>query len=290
MNNTIHKVQSEVDTLFNSKKSRPNYQVDKDLGNNVYSAINDGKPYIIKVIPIDQKNELSIVELGFIRALSVFPHSNSYINTCHDMAIGQSHIYTIYEILIGVTLSEFITKIHKSPEYISFVIQIIKHTLKSLAYTHKRGISHRDICPDNIIISLKPSGIIDTVRLINFEKSCGHFMNVANNKFQTKKCNVKNIGELLSIIKDIIKVDMDSAELYISKKDDIVKLGEILWSLVNRSVYPGKDKVTEFKGQHKTMHKLHIFIVENLLKDNPRNANEILNKFILLDKYGWEYQ
>lgn len=101
---------------------------------------------------------------------------------------------------------------------------------------------------------------------------------------------MKNINQLLATIKGIIKVDAESVELYMSKKNDIEKLGEILWSLVNRSVYSGKENCHNFKGQHKTMHRLHIFIVENLLKDNPRNANEILNKFILLDKYGWEYQ
>lgn len=281
----MNKVQSEIDSLFNTK----NFVINKDLGNNIYSAINHGKPYIIKVISKDSSNNNSIIELGFIKALSLFPNSRSYINTCHDMAIGPKNIYTIYDILLGVNLGEFISHIHQSPEYINLVIQLIKHTLKSIAYTHKRGIAHRDICPDNIIVSFK-NNKIETVRLINFEKSCGYFLNIANNKFETKKCNINNVNQLLTTIKDIIKIDADSAELYLSKKNDIEKLGEILWSLVNRSIYPGKAMCNVFKGHHKTMHKLHVFIVENLLKDNPTNANEILNKFVLLDKYGWEYQ
>ena len=57
------------------------------------------------------------------------------------------------EYIAGYNLSEFLNKFGKLPLYLA--LYIILEISKALAYSHKKGIVHRDIKPGNILISME---------------------------------------------------------------------------------------------------------------------------------------
>lgn len=59
--------------------------------------------------------------------------------------------YIVMEYLEGVTLSEYLEEVGKLPENVA--VQMLMPIINSLRVVHKEGIIHRDIAPDNIMIT-----------------------------------------------------------------------------------------------------------------------------------------
>ena len=63
---------------------------------------------------------------------------------------GDGENYIVMELLHGVSLGERIKQSGAMP--LAKVVQIVSQACKALAKAHTRGISHRDIKPDNIFL------------------------------------------------------------------------------------------------------------------------------------------
>lgn len=310
----IVQLQTEIDNNL------PNYKLESFLGkgNNSYiyrGTTSNNHIYLIKFIPKTNDYKKEIIEIGFMKALSLFRNSQNYINTCHDFSLGQKYIIVIMNVFYGQDIGNFCHKIKDlyEDDYIGIIKQIIKHSLKSLSYIHKRGIAHQNLNLYSIVISCPDNKNIKYLKFVDFGNSCGNYLNINSKKFETHKCNqimrrmnklppeYHKKDELVKQIQKIIKTNnKDNIELYMAKKDDIWVLGTMFWLLVNRKsvgenpfsvAFPENYDYHEFRG-HSKLEKLHHFIVNNILVDvqKRKNANEILNKFMLLEKYGWEYQ
>lgn len=82
------------------------------------------------------------------KAIAVLSHSN--IVKVYDVSFGDRLQYIVMEYVEGITLKEYIEqqKIIPWKETLHFVIQI----LRALQHAHDKGIVHRDIKPQNIIL------------------------------------------------------------------------------------------------------------------------------------------
>ena len=83
------------------------------------------------------------------RAVAVLSHPN--IVKVLNVSFGTNFQYIVMEYISGITLKEYISKKIKIDWKES--VQIIKQVLKALAHAHSRGIIHRDIKPQNIMIT-----------------------------------------------------------------------------------------------------------------------------------------
>jgi eukaryotic-like serine/threonine-protein kinase len=96
------------------------------------------------------------------RVLSALAHPN--IVTVTDFGIDGDVSYLVMELLQGKTLADLINEGPLSP---ARALDIVRQTLRGLAFAHGRGIAHRDLKPANIFLQALPDHA-DHVRLLDF--------------------------------------------------------------------------------------------------------------------------
>jgi serine/threonine protein kinase len=322
----IVQLQNEINDGFKNNDVNKKYILNSYLGKGSNSYVYSGstpqnKIYVVKFIPRKENYNDIILEIGFLRALSLFPTSSKYINTCHDFSISQNFIIVVMNVFRGQNIGQFSNILKNLPEmdYMDMIKQIMKHSLKALSYVHKRGIAHQNIAPNNIVISCPDGKNIKYLKLVDFIQSCGYYYDDNTKNYLNKKCNYivsrhskfppeyYQKEKLVNEIKQLMKqTNKDTIELYMAKKDDIWVLGTLLWCLVNRRQlgenplsyqFPEKYQMNQLQPDYRQfrgtseLQKLHQFIIKYMLVPvhNRQSANDILNKFIMLEKYGWEY-
>lgn len=111
------------------------------------------RPVAIKILNINLKTKEKD-SLRFIheaRAASALNHPN--ICTIHDIGEEQDKKYIVMEFIEGETLQKILERRGSLPE--KEVIDLTIQICDALAPVHSNGIIHRDIKPDNIIITGK---------------------------------------------------------------------------------------------------------------------------------------
>ena len=82
------------------------------------------------------------------KAIAVLSHPN--IVKIYDMGFSEKLQYIVMEYIDGITLKEYIDseRVLNWKDAVHFIIQI----LRALQHAHNRGIVHRDIKPQNIML------------------------------------------------------------------------------------------------------------------------------------------
>ena len=96
------------------------------------------------------------------RVLSALAHPN--VVTVTDFGIDGDVPYLVMELLEGKTLADLINEGPVSP---ARALDIVRQTLRGLAFAHGQGIAHRDLKPANIFLQALPDHA-DHVRLLDF--------------------------------------------------------------------------------------------------------------------------
>ena len=96
------------------------------------------------------------------RVLSALAHPN--VVTVTDFGIDGDVPYLVMELLQGKTLADLINEGPVSP---ARALDIVRQTLRGLAFAHGQGIAHRDLKPANIFLQALPDHA-DHVRLLDF--------------------------------------------------------------------------------------------------------------------------
>ena len=99
------------------------------------------------------------------RVLAALGHPN--VVTVTDFGIDGDVPYLVTELLQGATLAHLIDEGPLSTER---ALDIVRQTLRGLAFAHRQGIAHRDLKPANIFLQANPDGA-DHVRLLDFGMS-----------------------------------------------------------------------------------------------------------------------
>lgn len=82
------------------------------------------------------------------KAIAILSHPN--IVKVHDVSLGENLQYIVMEYIDGITLKEYMDQQHdiRWKEAVHFTVQI----LRALQHAHDKGIVHRDIKPQNIML------------------------------------------------------------------------------------------------------------------------------------------
>ena len=96
------------------------------------------------------------------RVLSALAHPN--IVPITDFGIDGDVPYLVMELLQGKTLADLINEGPVSP---ARALDIVRQTLRGLAFAHRQAIAHRDLKPANIFLQALPDHA-DHVRLLDF--------------------------------------------------------------------------------------------------------------------------
>jgi len=82
------------------------------------------------------------------RAIAMFSHPN--IVSIYDVGSGEGPQYIVMEYINGITLQQYIDAKKVLP--LHDAIAIMEQTLKGIQHAHERGVVHRDLKPQNIML------------------------------------------------------------------------------------------------------------------------------------------
>jgi serine/threonine-protein kinase len=137
----------------------------------VYRAVQRslGRKVAIKVIHPHLTDAPLLVKRFMIEALTASRLNHPHIVSVFDfgqMAEAEGgNLFLVMELCNGVSLGDFM----RVERELSFerAVTLLRQTLEALAEAHDRGITHRDMKPDNIILTQRRSGG-DHVKVIDF--------------------------------------------------------------------------------------------------------------------------
>lgn len=144
------------------------------------------------------------------KAIAVLSHEN--IVKVYDVSFGDKIQYIVMEYIDGITLKEYIEqqKHVKWKEAVYFVNQI----LKALKHAHEKGIVHRDIKPQNILLLQDGTIKVTDFGIARFAKS------------ETRTMTDKAIGSVHYIAPEQARGSM------IDEKADIYSVGVMLYEML----------------------------------------------------------
>jgi serine/threonine protein kinase len=147
------------------------YIIVKLLGSGAFGVVNlmqhqiSGIFYAVKEVKkrkiVEDNKVRSEIEYGMML-------NSQHICKVFDYYEDDNNIYIIMEYLEGIDLCDFI---RKDPKFFvenpRFFWLVVKSILQGLVYLHSQGITHFDIKPENVFISLDMNGNIIGVKLID---------------------------------------------------------------------------------------------------------------------------
>lgn len=107
---------------------------------------------VVKVMKpaLEQDEELNQRFIREARTAIKLRHPN--IAQLYDFSMDESGTgFIVMEFIEGLTLEEILKR--GGPPPIQLVVEIAKQSLRSLEYLHRRGFIHRDISPDNLMLT-----------------------------------------------------------------------------------------------------------------------------------------
>lgn len=141
---------------------------------NVYSAydIIDDREVAIKILRDEFLNNEDFIRRfkNESKAIAVLSHPN--IVKVYDVSFGDRIQYIVMEIIDGITLKEFIEQQHEInwKDAVHFTVQI----LKALEHAHEKGVIHRDIKPQNIMLLKDGTIKVTDFGIARFQKNNAH--------------------------------------------------------------------------------------------------------------------
>ena len=114
-------------------------------------AIKIYKPWVL-----NQPNQATRIERELRVGLQI---SSEHVVTTYELASDQDRLFLVMELLKGATLSQWIRD-NPSPDF-SSIEKICSDIAEGLHSIHRRGLIHRDIKPDNILITKRGAVIMD---------------------------------------------------------------------------------------------------------------------------------
>ena len=143
------------------------------------------------------------------KAIAVLSHPN--IVKVYDVSFGDKIQYIVMEYIDGITLKEYLEQQHviKWKEAVHFTVQI----LRALQHAHEKGIIHRDIKPQNIMLLQDGTIKVTDFGIARFAKN------------ETRTMTDKAIGSVHYIAPEQARGDITD------QKADIYSVGVMLYEM-----------------------------------------------------------
>jgi len=153
-------------------------------------------------------------EIDILRCLS---HEN--IIKLYEVYESEKSIYLVFELIEGKALQDVLDKSFFKVNYSETkVISIIKSILEALVYLSTKGIMHRDLKPDNILIDKN-----DKVKIVDF----GLATFVSLDKYIFKKCGTPGY-----IAPEVFRYDEDNSDTDYDERCDVFSVGCMLFHML----------------------------------------------------------
>jgi serine/threonine-protein kinase len=193
------------------------YTVEKELGQGgfgkVYLALDPdvGQPVAIKKLLTEGDPDLLKRFQLEIRTTAALRHKN--IVTIHASGEDEGHPYLVMEFLEGRTLKQIIQG--RVPLSLLDKVRIMTQVAEGLAYAHSKGVVHRDVKPENIM--LLPD---DNVKIMDFGIALG----------PNRNTNVTQTGGIIGTPSYFAPEQLEGYKA--SEQTDIFSFGDVFYELL----------------------------------------------------------
>ncbi|MGA3073046.1 MAG: protein kinase [Bryobacteraceae bacterium] len=225
------------------------YTVEKELGQGgfgkVYLAFDPdvGQPVAIKKLRAEGDPDLLKRFQMEIRTTAALRHKN--IVTIHASGEEDGQLYLVMEFLEGHTLKQIIQE--RWPLSLLDKVRIMTQVAEGLAYAHAKGVVHRDVKPENIM--LLPD---DNVKIMDFGIALGPNRNSA----------VTQTGGIIGTPSYFAPEQLEGYKA--NEQTDIFSFGDVYYELLT-----GMHPFEQYKNDWKTL-QIAIMSYE------PRSVSELL--------------
>ncbi|MCQ2002102.1 serine/threonine-protein kinase [Arthrobacter zhaoxinii] len=111
----------------------------------------DGQTYAAKVLRPEHADDPSLVE-RFVRERSVLLElQNSAIVTVRDMVVEGARLAIVMDYVAGGSLRDAVANLGPLPP--ADALNVAAEVFDALSFAHSRGVTHRDIKPDNVLLT-----------------------------------------------------------------------------------------------------------------------------------------
>jgi serine/threonine protein kinase len=193
------------------------YELQSAIGSGAFSTVYRAvdtrlsRPCAIKVIAQSSlPDEAARVHLQReITAMAYLTHPN--LVRLEDFITDSRHFYLVMELVVGGTLADFIRTDSKRRERVA--ADIFFQVVSGILYCHSRGVAHRDLKPQNILMTADRDVKITDFGLCHFESSdsakttiCGTAAYIAPECLKSHKYDsfAKDIWSLGVILYEIV--------------------------------------------------------------------------------------
>ncbi|HVS64253.1 MAG TPA: protein kinase [Thermoanaerobaculia bacterium] len=141
----------------------------------------------------------------------------------YDFSIDEAGTrYIVMEYIAGLSLQEILRRHSRLP--IHFVVEIVIQSLRALDYLHRRGFVHRDISPDNVMVSLEFDGMPVTKLIdLGIAKSLG------------AESGLTQANTFLGKIKYAAPESLQKGSGQVDARSDLYSFGIVLYELLTGS-------------------------------------------------------
>jgi serine/threonine-protein kinase len=122
-----------------------------------------GEYRAIKVMHAELSQKKGASEFFYREAKALLAVRHPAVAHCHDLLSDDAgRVYLIMEMIEGIPLSKKMDDGPLSPDEVAVLGARVSH---GLAAAHRKGVIHRDVSPDNIVL---PNGRVQEAKLIDF--------------------------------------------------------------------------------------------------------------------------
>ncbi len=218
----IHKRRRELSSFsheFFLNKQIGGYMVKELIGRGamgtVFKAVRlkDEKTLALKILPLIYSSDKGRVERFNKEAMSAMKLDHPNIVKCYDIGVEGDINFIAMEFVEGQSVGDLIKE--KRALKIEESLRIIKEAATGLGAAHEKGIVHRDIKPDNILIASDDRIMVADFGLARDTEASGSF---------------SNTGEIVGTPYYISPEQIDCLE--VDQRADIYSLGATIYHLI----------------------------------------------------------
>ncbi len=142
----------------------PHYRVERELAGGSMALLylaedtRHGRPVVVKVLAQEHAGQFAADR--FLREVAIAARlQHPHIVPVLDSGAGPGLLYLVMPFVEGESLRARLAREGSLP--VADAVRILAHVADALAYAHRRGIVHRDIKPDNILLSGRHALVTD---------------------------------------------------------------------------------------------------------------------------------